>query len=124
MKLEAILLFMALYFASFLLFVASGGVRNPSGEITVCGIVITTSDDSGNIISIKLMAEDTDEYNVILNEIGMKLGEEMNKRWIKATGILYKKGKDYWLEVDSYSKADEGLTHERDILLDRLFKMA
>lgn len=107
-----------------MLFVPSGGVCNPSGEITVSGIVITTSDDSGNIISVKLMAEDMDGYNVILNEIGMKLGEEMNKRWIKATGILYKKVKDYWLEVDSYSGEDEGLTYQRDILSDRLYKLA
>ena len=88
-----------------------------SGEkIVASGIVITTKDNSGNITNVKLMAEDTDGYNIILNETGIRLGKEMHNKWVEVTGILYKDGEDYGFEVESYTEIKEGLTNKRDPL--------
>ena len=98
--------------------------HTPGEKIVASGIVITTRDNSDNITNVKLMAEDMDGYNIILNEIGKKLGKEMYNKWVKITVILYKDGEEYWFEVESYSEIKEGLTNMRDLLQEGYLELA
>jgi len=98
--------------------------HTPGEKIVASGIVITTRDNSDNITNVKLMAEDTDGYNIILNEIGKRLGKEMNNKWVEVTGILYKNGEDYWFEVESYIEIKECLTKIRGLLQERPHNLA
>ena len=123
MKLNSIFLSIA---ACSIVFIPLGfnDIYSPSEKIVASGIVITTRDNRDNITNVKLMAEDADGYNIILNEIGKKLGREMQNKWVEVTGILYKDGEDYWFEVESYSEVKEGLTNIRNLLQERSFNLA
>ena len=118
MKMNSISLSIA---ACFITFISLGvnDIYSPSEKIVASGIVISIRDNSDNITNVKLMAEDTDGYTIILNEIGTKLGKEMHNKWVEVTGILYKDGEEYWFEIESYSEIKEGLTSKRDLLQKR-----
>ena len=124
MKSGSFLVSLSIYFIVSTTALGFSDFHTPSEKIVANGIVITARDNSGNIINVKLMAEDTDGYNIILNEIGKKLGEEAHNKWVEVTGILYKDGEDYWFEVESYSEIKEGLTNKRDLLQERSLNLA
>ena len=108
--LKNLVLLVALYFTVFSLVLGSVGLVDSDEKLTASGIVIVSKDREGTIISVILKAEDTAEYNCVLNETGIKLGETMDRRWVEATGIIIKEGEMYWFEVESYREVTEGLS--------------
>ena len=103
-------LLVALYFTVFALVLGSVGLVDSDETLTASGIVIASKDREGTIISVILKAEDTAEYNCVLDETGIKLGETMDRRWVEVTGIILKEGEMYWFEVESYRELNEALS--------------
>jgi hypothetical protein len=99
-----------LYFTVPTIALGTLNVLNSGERLTTSGIVIVSKDSEGNLVSVRLMAEDMDGYNIKLDETGVKLGMEMHHKWVEVTGIIYNEGKEYWFEVESYREINEGVT--------------
>lgn len=83
-----------------------------AGERTIVdGIVNTSKDASGGIVAVtlNLVVEGGEVFNIVLDDIGKKLGIEMNGEWVEVIGEVYDRGGDRWMEVKSYKKYEENI---------------
>ena len=85
---------------------AFGKAKSKSTETTVKGIVSVTKDASNVVASVKLATSDS-IYDVVLNAEGLKIGNTMEGKKIKATGVVSQKGDQKWIEVKTFKAVDE-----------------
>jgi len=102
---------LTVWFIVLCVFLVSSTFLTAGERIIVEGIVDATKDPNGNIIAVKLnlKAEGGNVFNIILDEIGKKLGKEMDGKWAEVIGNFFVEGDKTWLEVKSYKKAEGGV---------------
>ena len=92
-----------------LLFLAPSGFLVAGERVIAEGIVNTTKDNNGNIIAIDLKVVGGDAFNIILDERGKVLGNQMDGKLVEVIGDVSGEGDDIWLEVISYKVvSDDG----------------
>lgn len=85
--------------------VCFAGEKCPAGateSVKVQGLVSVTKDAEGAITAVTLTAADGAVYNVTLDENGIKLGEEMADKKVKAEGAVSDKDGQKCITVQSY----------------------
>ncbi len=80
---------------------------NAGEGIIVTGVVETTKLDNDEITSVTIDSrlEKDEIYNVVLNAVGKKLGQEMDGNWVEVIGSVRNQDGKNWLEVKKFEKA-------------------
>jgi hypothetical protein len=81
--------------------------KAPVESVKVQGLVGVTKDANGDITTVTLITKDGVVYNVMLDENGKKLGEEMADEQVEAEGTVSKIGDKEWITVQSYKAVEE-----------------
>ena len=86
-------------------------------EVAVAvGVVEVTADDSGNVKAVRLVTEGAVRrvttrrafYNIVLDHVGMRLGNEMEGELVRAIGTVGEAGEEPWMAVHWYEKVGRG----------------
>jgi len=75
-------------------------------SITLQGYVSVLRDANDVIVSVQLIT-DAVTYEVVLDEKGIALGEEMDGEDVEVQGVVSEKDKQKWLTVQSYKAVEE-----------------
>jgi len=81
-----------------------------AGErVIVNGIVKTTKDSNGNLLTVKLdlKAAGEEVFTIVLDESGKRLGKEMEGKWVEVIGEVSIANDKKCLKVKSYKKFEE-----------------
>ncbi|MCJ7721185.1 hypothetical protein MUO98_02085 [Candidatus Bathyarchaeota archaeon] len=70
------------------------------------GYVSITWDANDVITSVSLITDDV-TYNVVLNEKGLELGEEMADEEVKVEGVVSEKDEQQWITVRTFEAVEE-----------------
>ena len=57
-------------------------------------------------VIIDSRSENSEVYNVVLNAVGKKLGQEMNGNWVEVIGSVDNEDGKNWVEVKKFEQAD------------------
>jgi len=81
--------------------------KKTTPAVTVIGTVEAKTGNKGQLVSVKFMAEDGNEYRVVLNRTGKKLATDGAGKTVEATGRSFMKGKKKkkvaWLNVTKFT---------------------
>jgi hypothetical protein len=90
-----------------LLTTVSLAVENPEpNSVTLQGHVSVLRDANDVIVSVQLITDEV-TYEVVLDEKGIALGEEMDGEDVEVQGVVSEKDKQKWLTVQSYKAVEE-----------------
>ena len=81
---------------------------NAGEGIIVTGVIETSILDDVDITSVIIDSrlDNGEIYDVVLNAVGKKLGQEMNGNWVEVIGSVLKEGGKNWVEVKKFEKAE------------------
>jgi len=86
-------------------FAAEQGQSEPK-TVKLQGYVSVTWDANDVITSVSLITDDV-TYNVVLNEKGLELGEEMADEEVKVEGVVSEKDEQQWITVRTFKAVEE-----------------
>ena len=74
---------------------------------TLTGTVSVSEDDDWNITAVKITVDAKTVYQVVLDEKGKKLGNEMDGTKAEVTGVVTLKDGVKWIAVKTYKEIEE-----------------
>ncbi|MGA2915697.1 MAG: hypothetical protein ABSE89_06695 [Sedimentisphaerales bacterium] len=97
---------------------AFGKVKSPksksaaTAETKVKGKVSVIENANNVVTSVKLTTANS-TYNVVLDTVGLKIGNTMADKKIKATGVVSQKGDQKWIEIKKFKAVKKTLKHKK-----------
>ena len=86
--------------------------KSKSTETEVEGTVSVVKDASNAVASVMLTTTKS-IYNVVLDAEGMKIGNTMADKEIKADGVVTQKGDQKWIEVKKFKEVAKTTKHKK-----------
>lgn len=87
-------------------------LKSKLGETTVKGKV-SVIENANNVITSVTLTTANSTYNVVLDTAGLKIGNTMADKKIKATGVVSQKGDQKWIEVKKFKAVKKTLKHKK-----------
>ena len=75
--------------------------------VTVQGVVNATTDANNVITAVTVVTKEGVVYNVVLNAVGLELGETMNGEEVEVQGTASKQDEQNWIDVHSYKPVEK-----------------
>ena len=75
--------------------------------VTVQGVLMTTRDDDGSLVSATLLTDDDVSYHITLNRMGEKLIDLLEWRRVEVTGKVFKGNGRKELSVENYRNLED-----------------
>jgi hypothetical protein len=81
-------------------------------ETKVEGTVRVIKDANNVVASVKLTTADS-TYNVVLDTVGLKIGNTMADKKIKANGVVSQRRDQKWIEVKKFKAVKTTVKHKK-----------
>jgi hypothetical protein len=91
LKLVVLAAIVAAFLAPSVMAAEKADPNSAAGAVTLKGVVTAVEDANGVVLGVKLTTADNVIYMVELNNIGKKLGKEMNGKEVEVTGVVSEK---------------------------------
>jgi hypothetical protein len=80
--------------------------------VTVQGVVNATTDANNVVTAVTVVTTEGDVYNVVLNAVGLELGETMNGKEVEVQGTVSVQEEQNWINVHSYKAVEKAAEPE------------